>query len=179
MYFDVSKVVSQFFENEEKESSESDSITSEESELNQNDSNIEDKKTSTVKLETNNTESKPSIPPKPSAESIRLSWNLSSRISSPECHIKDLDDSDQRSSTSLTPKCLLFNRNNKREHVRAEYGYLSQIPIGLDEAGEEKQTEPKNTPIKAQKWARQFIVLFSDNSIGICSNKDVNKKIIN
>ena len=118
-----------------------------------------------VKIEKSNSISKirPPISPKPSPETVmrRSKQSFSS------------ESSEQLISPRAINKLSILNKL-KREVIESEYGYLCKIPIVKNEFNmDSEEEELKDANNLKKKWDRYLMVLYSDKTIGICTNQNV------
>jgi predicted restriction endonuclease len=121
--------------------------------------------------ESNGVKFRPVISQKPTAEQIakKQSWVKASDL---EDSVSLVSVCSQR-SPSVNKLSITFNKF-AREVVHSEYGYVCKIPILNQVVPEDSHEVVKSK----QKWDRYYIVLYSDNSIGICINEKVRKLLL-
>jgi len=166
--------VTSFFQNEEnlntdKSTDESESLTSSEeenidlAEVEENTRNL------TLKVDSSlvtDAPQKSSKPPLPLTKPIVKSANCGDEPS-------PTNQSDVRPA-SVASK--LFGRVCNREVAHAEYGYVCKVPIVNQTLEDTAETSPGKSNSN-KKWDRHFIALYTDGTIGICSNQNVNSEV--
>ncbi len=168
------QVVTSFFQNEEnlntdKSTDESESLTSSEEENIDLGEVEENTRNLTLKVDSSlvtDVPQKSSPPPLPLTKPIVKSANCGDEPS-------PTNQSDVRPA-SVASK--LFGRVCNREVAHAEYGYVCKVPIVNQTLEDTAETSPGKSNSN-KKWDRHFIALYTDGTIGICSNQNVNSEI--